>query len=66
MAHDLIYCCSVVPTKGFKGNTFGLRCYMEAVNYSYSDGSRDEQLLVGLIIGHMKPSLGDALKKEKM
>ena len=40
--------------------------FMEAVNYSYSDGNRDEQLLAGLFIGHMTPSLRDALKKRKM
>ena len=40
--------------------------FMEAVNYSYSDGNRNEQLLAGLFIGHMTPSLRDALKKRKM
>ena len=38
---------------------------MVAVNYSYSDGNRDEQLLAGLFIGHMTPSLRDTMKKRK-
>ena len=40
--------------------------FMEAVNHSYSDGNRDEQLLTGMFIGHMTPSLRDALEKRKM
>ena len=34
-AHDLIYCFSVVPTKGFKGNTFEIRCYRHFVANFY-------------------------------
>ena len=40
--------------------------FMEAVDHSYSDGKRDEQLLAGLFISHMKPSLKDALEKKNV